>query len=135
MIGMGRRGCSALILWLRSALPGPATREVRPADRSVAVGDHARDLEDHALQRRGGEHLGPGRLLRDALGRLAVVDLRPRVVEELAADQTRDQAEDEADRLVDELGHRARRYPVGRTGQSRVAYSVLRSVMMRITSA
>src|SRR5262245_9610141 len=72
---------------LLALLARPVAGQVAPAGRRVAVDHHARGLEDHALQRRRANDLAPRRLLRGALRRLLLVELRPRHVERLAANK------------------------------------------------
>ncbi len=103
----------ALLVGVRDPLARPRAGQVVPALRAVAVDRGARGLEGDALDGRGGEHLRPGRLLRRRLRRLAVVDLGPDVVEDLLAEQAADDAENQAERLVEEL-HRCGGYPLSR---------------------
>src|SRR5215207_6925034 len=91
------RNVGSLFVGLRALLARPRTREVVPPDRAVAVDDDPRRLEDHALQRRRCEDLAPRRPLRRALRRVLVVDLRPHEIEDLLADETGEDAEDEPD--------------------------------------
>src|SRR5687768_6005091 len=87
---------------VRALLAGPDPGEVPPADRAVAVDHDARDLEDHALQRGGGDQALPRRVLGGRLRRVLVVDLRPGEVEDALAEQRRDDPDEDAERLVDQ---------------------------------
>src|SRR5690349_7737438 len=113
---------SSFVVGVRTTLPRPRAGEVRPALRAVAVDDHARDLEDHALEGGGADDLGPRRVLGRRLRRILIVDLRPGEVEQPLAQQAGDDAQEDADRLVNQL-HEGRRYPFRRPGQSVLAYS------------
>src|SRR4051812_12742319 len=124
---------SSSVVGVRTLLARPRTREVVPADRPVAVDDGPRDLEDHALQRRSADDLDPGRVSGGPLRRVLVVDLGPGEIEEPLADEAGEDAQNQAERLVDEL-HGSRPYPFGRPGQSTVAYLRPQSVKMGITS-
>ena len=95
----------------RALLARPRAREVVPADGAVAVHDDARGLEDHALQRRRGEDLAPVGVLRRALGRVLVVDLRPHEIEQLLADDPGQDAEDQTDGLIEQPSCSDRLYP------------------------
>src|SRR3954464_3086928 len=69
--------------------------------------------EDRTLERRRSEHLGQRRVLCGGLGRLLLVEPPPDEVEQLAADQSGEDAHDDADRLVEKF-HRAQFFPTGR---------------------
>src|SRR3954468_7684143 len=105
-----------LLVGIGLALPRPAAGQVMPADRAVAVDRESRDAEDHPLHRGGGEQATPADVLRRGLRRLLVIDLRPHEVEEPLADQAGQEAQDEADRLVEQL-HRDRRLPEVEAGR------------------
>src|SRR3954468_15995958 len=106
---------SALLVGVRALLARPRAGEVMPADRAVAVDDHARGLEDYALDGGRAQDLDPARLLRPRLGRVLVVDLRPHEVEDPLADEAAEDAEDDPEGLVDQL-HRAGGYRCRRRG-------------------
>ena len=76
----------ALLARVRARLARPRTREVVPALGALAVDGRARDLEDHALERRGEQDLDPALLFGRGLGRLLVVDPGPDEVEQLLAE-------------------------------------------------
>src|SRR5688572_703220 len=97
------RSGGSLFVGIRALLARPRTREVVPAHGAVAVHDDPRGLEDHPLQRRRSEDLAPWRLLRRALRRVLVVDLRPDEIEDLLADETGQDSEDEPDWLIEQL--------------------------------
>src|SRR3954453_3230115 len=95
---MSAASCS--VVRIRALLAGPDPGEVAPADRPVAVDHHPHRLEDHALERRGAQHLRPARLLGGALRRVLVVDLLPGEVEDAPAEETGQDAQDHPERLI-----------------------------------
>src|SRR5439155_19583271 len=117
----------------RPLLARAGASEVVRAERTVAVDDDERRLEDHALQRRRADDLAPRRVLRRALRRVLLVDLLPREVERALAEQPGEDAEDQPARLVQEL-HARRPYPVSTPRPpGRGVRSDRRAVNIRVT--
>ena len=97
----------ASVVRVRTLLARPHTREIAPADRAVAVDDHPRDLEDHALERRGAEDLDPRGdcSVVPFGGSSSSIFVHAKLNSRLPT-QAGDDAEDDPDRLVDELPRR-----------------------------
>src|SRR4051794_10003775 len=82
-----KAGAAGVLLGVRDLLTRPEAGEVLEAAGPGAVDRGARRLEGDALDRRRAEDLAPARVPRRGLGRLAVVDHAPDLLEDLLAQE------------------------------------------------
>src|SRR3954470_23054435 len=91
------------LLRFRRFLAGPAAGELGERGAAAVVDQPFRQAEDRPLDRQRADQLRPGKFAVLGLRRLLVVNQSPDPFEDLLAEESRDQAEDDADRGEDQL--------------------------------
>src|SRR5207248_7206403 len=84
-------------------LAGPASGEPRKGAPRLVIHGRADGAEDRTLERGGEQDLGEGHVAVLRLRRLLVVDHAPGLLEQLLAEEARDQAADDAERDEEQL--------------------------------